>query len=157
MDASAQPDHVFQKRTPEQNHRRQSAWQIWVPLGLLLAIFLTVGVLLVLYTSGYAPQPDLPDQQSPLAKSSVIFLVAGACLGSLLQLLILIGLVILSAKIIKNLPGLANRVQNGFAAASILVKHGGDKLAAPVVTIASLKAALKQLIKSVQFWKKTPD
>ena len=98
MDASAQPDHVFQKRTPEQNHRRQSAWQIWVPLGLLLAIFLTVGVLLVLYTSGYAPQPDLPDQQSPLAKSSVIFLVAGACLGSLLQLLILIGLVILSAE-----------------------------------------------------------
>lgn len=154
MNANSQSTQTSPEITPEQHHRRQAAWQIWVPLGLILAIFLTAGVLMLLFTMGYAPEAGLPDQQSPLAKGSVIFLVAGACLGSLLQLLLLVGLVLLSGKMIKGLPGIAHRVQNALTTTAALAKQAGDKLAGPVVTIASLKAALNQLVKSLQFWKK---
>jgi hypothetical protein len=140
--------------SPEASHRRQAAWQIWLPLGLLLALFIAAGVLAVLCTSGYSPQPGLPDQQSPLAKASVIMLVSGACLGSLLQLLVLIGLVLLSGKIITGLPDLSHKVQNGFTRLDNLATRASQKATAPIISLAGIKAALVTLFTRLQFWKK---
>jgi len=139
---------------PEAHHRRQAAWQIWLPLGLLLAVFIAVCVLAVLFTGGYVPDPALPDQQSPLAKSSVILLVSGMCLGSLFQLLLLVGLVLLNSKMIKGLPGLAHKVQNGFILLENVAVVGSQKASAPIISIAAFKAALATLFSNLQFWKK---
>lgn len=139
--------------TPEASHRRQAAWQIWLPLGLLLALFITAGVLAVLFTGGYTPQPGLPDQQSPLAKASVIMLVSGACLGSLFQLLVLVGLVLISGKVILGLPGFAHKVQNGFSRLEKLAARASQKLTAPIISVAVFKTALVTLFSRLQFWK----
>jgi hypothetical protein len=96
----------------------------------------------------------LPDQQSPLAKASVIFLVSGTCLGSLFQLLVLVGLVLLSGKVITVLPGFAHRLQNGFTRLEDLAARASRKAAAPIISIAANKAALVTLFTRLQFWKK---
>lgn len=153
MSEAPQNLNIAPQPTPEASHRRQAAWQIWLPLGLLLALFIAAGVLAVLFTSGYIPKAGLPDQQSPLAKSSVIFLVSGACLGSLFQLLVLVGLVLLSGKIITGLPHLAHKVQNGFTSLEHLAARASQKVSAPIISIAAFKAALVTLFSRLQFWK----
>lgn len=148
---------VSDSPSPEAHHRRQAAWQIWLPLGLILATFLFAGAMIVLYTVGYLPETGLPDQQSPLAKSSAILLISGACLGSLLQLFFLVGMVLLTAKIIKNLPGIAHRVQAALRQTALLVKYYGDKLATPVITVSGGKAAANQLLKSLKLRGTKPE
>lgn len=143
----------FEAQTPQQRHRRQAAWQVWLPFALLVILFVVSAVFAAAASMGFIPQPGLPDQQSDLAKSAAILILSGMCAAGLLPLLLLFGSVILTDKAIKGVPVVTNKLQRAFKTTAILTEYGGEKLVQPLITLSARKAAARQLIKSLQFWK----
>ena len=139
--------------SPEQMHRRQSLWQIYLPAFLGAAVFLALCVWTVLFTMGYIPDPTLPDQQSPPAKVAVIWLLLPTCFGGLIQLAIFGGLVFAVGRGIKGLPPLAQKAQNGLDRISAAVRRFADMAAKPVLVVGSQKAGWDRFTDFIAFWK----
>jgi hypothetical protein len=139
--------------TPEQDHRRQAFWQIYLPLALGAAIFIALCVWVVLFTIGYIPETGLPDQQSPAAKVAVIWILLAPCFGGLIQLVILGGMVFLVAGGIRGFPPLAHRLQGAIDRVSASLHRLADSAAKPVISVASLKAGWDRLVELISFWK----
>ncbi len=125
---------------PLKRHRSQAAWQIWVPLGLGIAVVVALCVL-----SALATFSDLPISKT-LAPVAVIWVVIPNCLSGLLTIAILFGFVFLAAKMLGGLPrvgaqllGAANQLQS-------FVQKLSDLAAAPVIKANSL------LSKIAHFW-----
>lgn len=140
--------------SPEQIHRRQAFWQIYLPLFFGAAIFLAVGVWAVVYTTGYIPQAGLPDQQTPAAKVAVIWILLAPCFGGLIQLVLLAGVAFALAKGIHGLPSLAHQVQTGVNRVSMMVRRLSDQLSRPVIQIASQKSGIDRFFEMIAFWKR---
>ncbi len=139
--------------TPEQDHRRQAFWQIYLPLALGGAVFIALCVWVVLFTIGYIPEPGLPDQQSPAAKVAVIWVLLGPCLGGLIQLAFLGGMAFLLARGIRGLPPMAHQLQGAVDRFATFVHRLSDSAAKPVISIASRKAGWDRLLELISFWK----
>ena len=139
--------------SPEQMHKRQAIWQIFLPAFLGAAIFLALCVWVVFYTIGYVPDAALPDQQSPPAKVAVIWLLLPTCFGGLIQMAILGGLVYGMGRGIKGLPSLAQKLQNAMYRVSAGISRAADMVAKPVLAAGSQKAGWDRLIDFIAFWK----
>ncbi len=140
-------------RTPEEQHRRQAFWQVYLPTFLGAAVFLALCVWTVIFTIGYQPDANLPDQQTPAAKVAVIWLILPTCLGGLFQLALLGGMVYGLARGIKGLPGASHQLLAAIERLSDLLKQAADKVAAPVIAVNSRTAGLAQLWERIAFWK----
>ena len=136
-------------------HRRQSFWQVYVPAFLGAAVFVALCVWTVIFTLGYVPDANLPDQQSPAAKVAVIWMVLPGCLGGLIQIALLGGMVFGLAYGIRGLPGMAHQALAGIQRLSALLQRAADGLAAPVIAVNSQKAGLDRLWERIAFWKHT--
>jgi hypothetical protein len=139
--------------SPEQIHRRQAIWQIYLPAILGAAVFLALCVGTVIYTMGYVPDATLPDQQSPPAKVAVIWLILPTCFGGLIQMAIVGGLVYALGRGIKGLPPLAQKAQDGLNRFSAGVRRFSDAIARPVVVVGSQKAGWDRFVDFIAFWK----
>ena len=107
----------------------------------------------VIFTIGYVPDANLPDQQSPAAKVAVIWILLPGCLGGLIQLALLGGVVIGLTYGIRGLPGTAHQALAGIQRISVLIQLAADRLAAPVIAVNSQKAGLDRLWERIAFWK----
>jgi hypothetical protein len=139
--------------TPEEQHRRQTFWQVYVPLFLGAAVFVALCVWTVIFTIGYKSDANLPDQQSPAAKVAVIWILLPGCFGGLIQLAILGGLAYGMGRGIRGLPGVSHQALAGIQRLSALAQQAADRLAAPVIAVNSQKAGLDRLWERIAFWK----
>ena len=129
------------RANPLKRHRAQAAWQIWVPLGMAIALVVTLCVF-----SALATMNDLPISKT-LAPVTVIWVLIPYCLSGLIPLAILFGCVFLTAKMLGGLPRLGARILAAFMRMQKLAKSLSDRVAAPVVKAGSLQAGW------VHFWK----
>jgi hypothetical protein len=139
--------------SPEQLHRRQAIWQIYLPAFLGVAVFLALCVWVIVFTIGYVPDAALPDQQSPPAKVAVIWLILPTCFGGLFQMAIFGGLVFVLGRGIKGLPLLAHKMQGSIERLSAVIHRFADSVAKPVVIVGSQKAGWDRFIDFIAFWK----
>ncbi len=137
--------------SPVQRHHRQAAWQIWLPVGLGVAIFLGLAVLAVMLTFG--------DQ--PLAKNwaslSVIWWILPSCLGGIISLAIVAGCVFAAAKGIQGLPELGKRILEAVDRLGEAVRRFSDRIAAPVIKANEKQAAWASIFKSARPEKKPTE
>ncbi len=125
---------------PLKKHRIQAAWQIWVPLGLAIALVVTLCVLSALATAN-----DLPISKT-LAPVAVIWVLIPNCLSGFIPLAILVGLVYLNAKILGGLPRLGEAILNALGRLQKLIQQFSNLAARPVIAAGGIKAGW------VHFW-----
>jgi len=118
----------------EKSHRRQSIWQIYLPLAGGIIIVIALMVLAVLITS----QGANPAQQ--WADFSVIIVILPTCFGSLLTIAILVGSVVLLKKALHGTPSLFHKMDLGMQNLSSLTTRIMDKVAAPVIKTNCVKS-----------------
>jgi len=128
----------IQKPNPIAEHHRQAALQIWVPLGLGIA--LVVGLCVVCAIIVLSPASNSPLSET-LAPVATIWLVIPNCLTSLIPIAILFGCIFLAAKMNGGLPGLGARIHQGLTRVERSVRSFSDSLAKPVVKVGGIKAS----------------
>lgn len=117
--------------TGHQKHNR--LWQIWVPLGLCIAIVLFLGVMAVLWTT----QDVSGDFNTKWASISVVILSLPALIAGLLSFAILCGLIYLTSRLSRSLSQIIRRVLGFLLEFQGFVQHWGDKAVSPVIGIKS--------------------
>ena len=127
-----------QKTNPLQEHHRQAAWQIWVPLGIAIAGVLTLCVLCALIVLGAIPNPTLAETLGPVA---VIWVLIPNCFVSLITIAILFGCVFLVSKMLGRLPKLGSRFLFAVERLQQYIQSLSNRIAAPVIKSKSLKAS----------------
>ncbi len=131
------------KVDPLRRHRAQAAWQIWVPLGLAIALFVALCVLSTLATMN-----DLPISKT-LAPVAVIWVVIPYCLSGLMTLAILIGCVFLAAKMVGGLPRLGAQMLGAVNRLQRFVQAFSNRVAEPVIKANSLQVKIAHYWKSI--------
>ncbi|HPH94525.1 MAG TPA: hypothetical protein PKW33_14000 [Anaerolineaceae bacterium] len=115
--------------SPEELHRKQVFWQVWVPLIVTLVIL--VAAMSAVVASAVVGTGDVGRWQA----ISLIFLIMPAMVGGLL-LLALLGLFCYAIFwLLKNLPAYAHLAQAYLHYFSVLVRHYADKAATPVLLV----------------------
>ena len=134
--ASPKPDPIGE-------HYRQAAWQIWIPLGLGIALFVALCAVCAFFVISPPYKSTLTDTLAPVA---AIWLIIPNCFVSLIPIAILFGLVFLNSKMLAGLPKLGSRIQKLINQVSQSVQSLTDKLATPVIRVGSLKAGWEKFL-----------
>jgi hypothetical protein len=138
-----EPKESKRKLSAVERHHRQAAWQIWVPVGLAIALVLTLFVLSVLATVY-----NLPISKT-LGPVAAIWVIIPNCFGGLITLGILAGLVFLVAKMLGGLPRLGSRILHAFDRLHELVLALSNRIASPVVKVNGWKAGWDKIWESI--------
>ncbi len=124
---------------PLKRHRVQAAWQIWVPLGLGIALVVALCVL-----SALATFSDLPISKT-LAPVAVIWVIIPNCFSGLITLAVLGGFVFLASKMLGGLPHVGAQILAAVYRLQSLVQAMADRLTAPVIAANGLQAKAAHL------------
>lgn len=126
---------------PNPTHQRQVFWQVWLPLVVILLVFLGLCVLAILLTSkGIA----IASQWTAL---STIVVIIPACLGGLFTFLFLGVGIFVTDKAIRGLPGLTYQVQLFSRRLSSIARYYSDRLVSPVINVNGKWAGFASLFK----------
>jgi len=118
-------------------HRRQTFWQILLPVIVTTLVLLAAGLLLAL--RGGAAGASL------WADVALIWLILPAMVFGLLILALLGGLIYLAARVLKGTPPVAAKVQHFFHLAERAMAQVTEKIVQPVLWVEEIKAALRRL------------
>jgi len=126
---------------PDPKHRKQTFWQIWVPLCL--------SILAVLFLAVLASVSAGTTAVTEFSQLSTVYLVAPVLIIGFV-VLVLVGLVIYGlARLLDILPVYTRMTQGFFRQVAVFVRIWSDKIARPVLSTktwwAGLEAALKHL------------
>ena len=122
-----------------QNHRRQFWLQIFLPMMLTVLFILAVAILTTL--AAFGGGGDAPRW----AAISTIWLVIPIMLFGLLVLAILVGLVYVLARGLKEIPTYTSMAQRQVNRAKRTIKHYSDTATKPVLFIEGINASLKAI------------
>lgn len=122
-----------------QNHRRQFWLQIFLPMILTVLLIFAVATLTTL--AAFGGSGDAPRW----AAISTIWLVIPIMLFGLLVLTILVGLVYVMARGLKEIPTYTSQAQQQVNRAKRAIKHYSDTAAKPVFFIEGITASLKAI------------
>ena len=127
---------------PERDHKKQSFWQILLPLGLVIILFILASVWVSLSSSS--------NQELGLhwANVSTIFLMIPILLVSLIFLVILAGLVYGFSRLLSIIPPYFGQVIQLFNRVSEVILIATDKMVSPIFLVQSQSAKVKT-IKSI--------
>ena len=128
-----------------QRHKRQSFWQVLLPVLLCVLIVLTGLVFLVLN----ATKGDPAGQLSGWADTSLVWMLLPVLGLGLLAVLLLGGLIYLLARLLKILPIYSALVQRYFAIGESWVKNVIARGIKPVLTAKGYQAGAGQFLKSL--------
>jgi hypothetical protein len=92
---SRQLEQIHMSRS---NHRRQTLWQIWAPLGLFLVLILVLGVMAAVTTAQNSVMG------THFADISAVFLIIPAAFFGLVFLALFAGLIFALSKLLSALP-----------------------------------------------------
>ncbi|RMF45645.1 MAG: hypothetical protein D6755_07770 [Anaerolineae bacterium] len=118
------------------HHRKETAWQIYLPVGFGVLLVVVAGVLGSMATAPTA---------SKWADTSLIFLSALTCLPMLILLALVGGMAYGLWEANRRLPPVMFRVQQAFRDMSRIARHGSDRLAAPLIKARQTQASLRAL------------
>ena len=127
---------------PDPMHRKQTFWQIWVPMGLSILAILFLAVLAAISAGG----PAGPTVTKWSHLSAVYMLIPALIVGFLL--LTILALIIYGmAKLLNILPVYTRMVQNFFRQAEAFVRKWSDKSSEPVLAFKSWWAGFETAMK----------
>lgn len=137
----------FEVRRSEsfRRHRRQSFWQIWVPLIIFTLVILGAAVLMVLTITGKNTGINL----SQYGDTSLIWIFVPLILIALIIAAALVGLLIINGKILKHLPRYTHPVQKIFSQVSGKVESISKKMMTPIISIRSIGAGVDKALSSL--------
>jgi hypothetical protein len=140
--AQPAPPRIRNRRTQALN-RRESFWQITLPLGAAIVIAIALMALVIMGTTA-------PVRTSALADVSLMFLILMAAVAGVLILALIGGLCVGVWFALRELPYLFKRAQD-FAA---LVAYHAKRVTAPltdsVLSVGSIVAAVRQAVTSLR-------
>jgi hypothetical protein len=112
-------------------HRRQTVWQIWVPLGVfcLVILAMAVGIVWIAIPGGTSPAI------AGWSYVSQTLLVIPVMAVAIIILAITAGLVYLMARLLKVLPAYTQLAQAYVHLASVIVRVWADRIASPMIKI----------------------
>jgi hypothetical protein len=126
-------------RNPETTrlHRRDLAWQVYLPIGLaVLALLVVTGLAIWAAVSGQAAV------DSVWADVSLIFLILMTAALALLPLALLVAAIFGLWYALRYLPGYARVAQNYVALAAGYVRQAADRAVQPFIAVDRAAAAL---------------
>lgn len=129
------------KNDVRRSHRKQSLWQIYVPVSLAALAFVGLAVILAL------PLDFGSGQIERWAAVSTIWIVAPLMVLLLVLIAVSGGLIYLQAKIYKNLPAAFQKLLRIMLIVRDKVAHTTDQLVHPIVKVNGWKAGW------AAFWK----
>ena len=112
-------------------HRRQTVWQIWVPLGIGAAIILALTVV-----AGFSASRGSPELVR-WTNLSLIFMLIPSIVAALSFVLLFAGLIYLFARLLHFLPPYTQLGQAYAHSISVLVRVWCDRAASPFLGIRS--------------------
>lgn len=127
----------------ESQHRRQRVLQIWLPLGLAVAILLGLAIWLVY--SAWFMGPAL----TKWSDVSAIWLILPLCLTGLLFFILLCGMIYLNLVIYRKLPVLDRKVMAVFSLIQSGVRRGADQAINPIYSLNGWSASVKAFLKGL--------
>jgi len=126
-------------------HRRQTFWQVLLPVLLSVLLVLVGLVLLIMLANDGDPAGKL----SVWADTSLIWLLLPMMGLGLMAILILGAMIYLLARLLKILPTYTALVQHYFSFAETWVKLMAGKLLNPVLKVRGYQAGAGHLLKSL--------
>lgn len=124
---------------PNQRHKSQSTWQIYIPLAVGFIVIITLGVLVVL--SNQLGNPDV----SKWAAISAIWLILPMMAIGIAALLVKILLIFVFAKINSVLPDFGRLARFHVYRLGVLIQRAADKAVAPGISLQTRLAGWKQI------------
>ena len=126
-------------------HRRQSVWQIWIPVGVGSLLILGAAVIMILPVTGV----DTGVGVSHWADASLIWMILPLLFLAIVVTLFLIGLIIMTAKILKLIPQYTVIGQHYAGLISAKVQYWSKRIATPLIVIKSHLASMNALFTSL--------
>jgi hypothetical protein len=124
-------------------NRRETFWQIALPLGAASVVAVALMVLAIVGTAA-------PIRTSALADVSLMFLILIAATGGVVGLVLIVGLCWGVAYALRELPYLFKRAQDFTALVAYHTKRVTTPLNESVLSVGSLVAAVRQAVISVR-------
>jgi len=132
---------------PVRDHKKQSFWQIWFPLGLTIIVFILISV------SASISSAANYELSLHWANVSALLLITPVLFVSLIFLVILVGLIVGLGKLLSIIPYYFGRAIKFFNQASGVVLVGANKVVAPVLSMrinsSKIKAIKSRLMSSI--------
>ena len=135
----------MEQPTSYQRHKRQTFWQVLLPV-LLSVLVVLVGLVFLILT---ATQGDSAGQLSGWADTSLIWLLLPVMGVGLIAILLLAVIIYLLARLLKVLPTYTALVQHYFAIGEGWVKGMAARVLHPVLSAKSYQAGAGQFFKSL--------
>ena len=131
----------YQKFSPERNHQKQMALQVWLPLGIILVALIGVGVLVVTAAAGSSPAV------SQAADLSVIFLILPIIMMGVAYA-VLIGFAIYGMTKIpgKILPAL-KAIQRFGDGLQTSVNRTANGIASPMIKVRAFQSSVTKIFR----------
>ena len=127
----------------ESQHRRQRALQIWLPLGLAVAILFGLAIWLVFSAGVMGPA------LTKWSDVSAIWLILPLCLAGSLFFILLCGMIYLNLVIYRKLPVLDRKVMAVFTLLQEGVRRGADQALTPIYSLNGWSASVKAFLKGL--------
>jgi hypothetical protein len=125
-------------------HRKQTFWQIWVPLCLSILVILFLAVLAAV-SAGTSASPIVTNW----SHLSLIYMITPALIAGFVVLAVL-GLVIFGlARLLDILPVYTRKVQGFFHQVAVFIREWSDKTAQPVLAIKSWWAGFEAALRHI--------
>jgi len=128
--------------SPERNpvtyqlHRKETFWQIILPITIVSLLLLILIILLPRMT---------PDQASVWADISLIWMIMPVMLITVLSLALLIASIYLILRLIKVLPFYSYQIQHWFSTLLFQVSRLDNKAVEPILRIRGLRASISTI------------
>jgi len=124
---------------PVRDHKKQSFWQIWFPLGLTIIIFILISV------SASISSAANYELSLHWANVSALLLITPVLFLSLIFLVVLAGLIYGLGKLLSIIPYYFGRAIEFFNQASGVVLIGANKVVAPVLSVRVSSSKIKAI------------
>lgn len=129
--------------SPSLEHRRQMTWQVWVPLGASILIFLGLAGLVV---AGALTKSDQIERWGSL---SAVWIILPVLFVGLIFLPILVACIFGMSKLLVKMPDWMLKLLMGVVQIGQVTRHAADSSTRPVMTVNEVQARVETL------WKKT--
>ena len=131
--------HPEDKHESLDKHQRQSTWQILAPLFLVCVLVLTAAVIIAI-NAGQGS-----GDVSQWADTSFIIMLLPAMLIVLFPLVLLVGLVYLTAQLLKKLPVYSFSAQKFFKRVTKFVRIWADRSVKPIIVLQEILAGVSNI------------
>ena len=127
-------------------HRKDTFWQIWLPLIVSVLLILALAVVIVVSTV----RDTSGDFNTKWSSISLVYLSLPTLLLALIVLILLAGLIYLLVRLYQWIPGFSLRVTDFMNQVSYYARLVCDKSVSPIVFVRSKYAGLNAILKKTK-------